>query len=296
MRRKLVTSLVGLAVVLALAYGSLAALSMPVPDHPFFESEKPLVIAHQGGEQLFPSNTMLAFAGAVEMGVDVLELDIHATADDVIVAIHDDTVDRTTDGSGRISELAFSELAQLDAGYYWTGDEGQTFPFRGQGITIPSLKEIFTAFPNMPMNIEIKQESPSIVSSFCRLLSEFGKGEQVLVASFHQTTIEEFRAQCTGVATSMVESEIRLLYGLNLARLGAIFRAPGHAIQIPEYSGDLHVATESFVRAAHAHNVEVHVWTVNEVEDMQRLLDVGVDGIITDRPDRLLELVNSNGP
>jgi len=292
MRRKIVVSLAIVLAVLGITFIVLTLLSKPVADHSFFGSDEFLVIAHQGGERLFPSNTMFAFTKAVEMGVDVLELDIHATADNVIVVIHDDTVDRTTDGLGRVSELTFSELKMLDAGHYWTGDDGSSFPFRGKGITIPALSELFAAFPDMRMNIEIKQESPSIVEPFCQLLREYHMSEQVLVASFHQSTMEAFREQCPGVATSMVENEIRLLYVLNLAYLGAIFQAPAEAIQIPEYSGDLHVASERFVRAAHHHNVEVHVWTVNEVEDMQRLLDVGVDGIITDRPDRLLQLLD----
>ena len=292
MRRKLTILLVSLLLLLGTTYVVLAMLAKPVADHPFFRPDEVLVIAHQGGEGLYPSNTMLAFSKAVEMGVDVLELDIHATADDVIVVMHDDTVDRTTDGIGKISELSLSELRELDAGYYWTDDEGLSYPYRGQGITVPTLTELFTSFPKMRMNIEVKQESPSIVEPFCVLLSEHNMNAQVLVASFHQSTIDAFRVQCPGVASSMVESEIRLLYVLNLFSLGAIFQAPAQAIQIPEYSGDLHVATEGFVRSAHGHNVQIHLWTINDVESMQRLLDIGVDGIITDRPDRLLTLLH----
>lgn len=292
MRRKITTALAAVLLLLGITYVVLALLAQPVASHPFFGPDELLVIAHQGGERLYPSNTMLAFSKSVEMGVDVLEMDIHATADDVIVLMHDDTVDRTTDGTGRITDLTLSELQELDAGYYWTDDEGVSYPYRGQGITVPTLTELFKSFPDTRMNIEIKQESPSIVEPFCRLLREHGMSEKVLVASFHRSTMEAFREHCPGVASSMVESEIRTLYGLNLFFLGAIFQAPAQAIQIPEYSGELHVATERFVRSAHGHNVNVHLWTVNDVESMQRLLDIGVDGIITDRPDRLLTLLH----
>jgi glycerophosphoryl diester phosphodiesterase len=292
MERKIIRFLAGLVALLILAYVVLAILASPVDDSPFFEEQvRPMVIAHRGGKGLRPGNTMAAFSFAVELDVDVLEMDIHRTADGVIVVMHDDTVDRTTDGSGRLQDLTLAELKALDAGYYWTEDDGQTYPYRGQGITVPTLEELFIAFPDMRMNIEIKQESPSIVEPFCRLIREFNMADKVLIGTFHETTLDEFRETCPGIATSMVESEIRLLYVLSRAYLDALFQAPAEATQIPEFSGDLQVATERFVQAAHGHNVSVHVWTVNETEDMERLLEMGVDGIITDRPDRLLELL-----
>ncbi len=284
--------LAGIIIVFIVIYLILAWIAKPVPDHPFFEDDKFLVIAHQGGEELRPSNTMASFSHAVELGVDVLEMDIHSTADGALVVIHDDTVDRTTDGSGRVQDLTFAQVKELDAGYYWTDDDGASYPFRGQGITIPALEEVLAAFPEMRMNIEIKQETPSIVQLFCQMLNDYSMRDKVLVASFHESTINEFRENCPGYATSMVEPEIRLFFGLNLFYLGAIFQAPSEAIQVPEYSGNLHVVTERFVKVANSLNVDVHVWTVNETEDMRRLLDLGVNGIITDRPDRLLELIN----
>lgn len=292
MRGRFVRVLVGIVGLLLLIYVGLSLLAQPVPDHPFFGQDGVLVIAHQGGEGLRPSNTLASFSHAVDLGVDVLEMDIHTTADNILVVMHDDTVDRTTDGSGRIQELTLEQLKTLDAGDYWTDDQGATYPFRGQGIQVPTLEEIFTAFPDMPMNIEIKQESPSMVVPFCQLLEAYQMKEQVLVASFHESTMKEFRSECPGVATSMVEPEIRLLFVLNTLFLGRLFQAPSEAIQVPEYFGDLHVITDRFVKATQSHNVDLHVWTVNETEDLQRMLDFGVDGIITDRPDRLLELLD----
>jgi glycerophosphoryl diester phosphodiesterase len=247
-------------------------------------------MAHQGGERLWPSNTMYAYAGAVELGVDVLEMDVHSSADGVLVLIHDDTVDRTTNGSGRVSDMTIAELQALDAGAYWTEDE-QTYPFRDMGIVIPSLEEVFAAFPGMPMNIEIKQETPPIEEALCDLIYRFGKEDEVLIASFKPEVMDRFREICPTIATSATEPEILPYYVLNRLGLSAIYRSPAAAFQVPEYSGNLKVISPRFVQGTRRHNVAVHVWTVNETEDMQRMLDAGVDGIITDRPDRLLALL-----
>ena len=291
MRKQLLKLTTGLIAVLLIIYIIMALLARPAADRSFFDQNSFMVIAHQGGEELRPSNTMVAFQHAVDLGVDVLEMDVHSTSDGTLILMHDDTVDRTTDGSGAIKTMTLAEIKQLDAGYYWTNDEGQTHPYRDQGITVPTLEELFIAFPNMPMNIEIKQQEPSIVAPFCQLLAEYDMLNKVLIASFHPKTMIEFREKCPGVATSMVEGEIRLFYGLNLAFLGRLFEPPGEAFQVPEYSGDTLVVTERFVRGAQRRNIAVHVWTVDDPADMQRFIDMGVDGIITDRPDLLLELL-----
>ena len=183
------------------------------------------------------------------------------------------------------------ELEELDAGYDWSDDDGQTFPFRAQGIVIPTIPEVLAAFPDVLMNIEIKQSQPSIAAPFCQMIRDYGMTEQVLVASFNTDTIREFRRACPEVATTTSEDKVRILFGLNLAFLGAIYSPPAEALQVPEYSGDLHVVTRRFVNTAHKRNMQVHVWTVNDSDDMQRFLDLNVDGIITDYPDRLLALL-----
>jgi len=279
---------VGIVVIVLVA---LALLMPNAPDYPFFESDRPMVIAHQGGEGLRPSNTMLAFANAVALGVDVLEMDVHSTSDGALVLIHDDTVDRTTDGSGRVQEFTLAELQQLDAGEYWTPDDGATYPYRGQGARIPTLEEIVTAFPQMKFNIEIKQIEPSIAAPLCDLLRDHGLTERALIASFHPTAMDEFRAACPEVATSMVEDEIRPFYILNMAFLGRLYQPPGAAFQVPEYSGDRLVLSPRFVRGAQSNNVAVHPWTIDDPADMARFLDMGVDGIITDRPDIMIEVL-----
>ncbi len=293
MLKRIGAILLGLLLIFVFVYALLAWRSRPVAAHPYFANmPEVLVIAHQGGEKLRPDNTMMAFQHAVELGVDVLEMDVHSTQDGVIVVMHDESVDRTTDGSGLIREMTFAELQTLDAAYNWphNNPEGPR-PYRGQDVTVPALAEVFEAFPDMRMNIEIKQAEPSMVQPLCDLLHEYGMEEQVLVVSFHAETTAEFQEKCPGVAVGGTEPDIRTFFILNTLRLGAVFQPTAEAFQVPEYSGGLHVVTERFVRGAHAHNMEVHVWTVDEQEDMERLLALGVDGIITNRPDLLLELL-----
>jgi glycerophosphoryl diester phosphodiesterase len=281
----------GIVVSLAIVYGVAALLTTPAEDHPFFEHEGVMVIAHQGGRGLWPDNTIYAFERAVAMGVDVLEMDVHTTADGVMVTMHDETVERTTNGSGPIRSYTLAELKQLDAGYKWTDDDGATYPYRGQGITVPTLEEIFTAFPDIPMNIEIKQAEPANVAEFCQMLRDFDREERVLVGSFDPDTVLAFRQACPEVATSVTETEARRFLTLNTIFLGAVYRPPCEAFSVPEYHGDMHVVTGRFVDVVHSHNMDVHVWTVNDEESMRRLIELNVDGIITDYPDRLLRVL-----
>jgi glycerophosphoryl diester phosphodiesterase len=273
------------------------AFAQSATDIPFAEKiqRRPLVMAHRGGAGLWPENTMYGFERAVDLGVDVLETEIHSTADNMLVLMHDSTVDRTTNGSGPISAFTLEELKTLDAGYNWTADGGQTFPFRGSGITVPTLEEVFTALPTVRINIDIKQEKPSLVASLCETIRTFDMVDRVMVASFSAKVLKAFRRVCPEVATSAGTGEVALFYVMNLVFLGRVYRSPFQAFQIPEYSSGLRVLTKKFVKTAHGLNLAVHVWTVNETTDMQRLLDLGVDGIVTDYPDRLISLLRETG-
>lgn len=297
-RQKLVTRrFVRLALFILLlsllGYVLLAVTARPQADHPFFATApEVMVIAHQGGDGLWPSNTRYAFEKAAELGVDVLEMDIHASKDGALVVIHDDTVDRTTDGSGAVKEMTLAELKKLDAGYDWSPErQEEHFPYRSQGIEIPTLKEVLEQFPHMPLVIEIKPDDSRVALTLCDLLQSYGRTASVLVASFHSSPLKAFRKACPQVATAATSGEVRRLFILSALRLGTLYHPQAQALQIPEYYGDLHLVTERLVKAAHAKKVDVHVWTVNDKQTMSRLIALGVDGIITDRPDRLLELL-----
>ena len=247
------------------------------------------VIAHRGGGGRWPENTMLAFSQAVALGVDALEMDIHSTADGVLVVSHDPDVDRVTNGAGRIHDMTLATLKELDAGYWWTADSGQTYPFRDQGITIPAIEEVFQAFPEVWINVDIKQSQPEIVRPFADLIRRYNMTDKMMVGSFDSRTAAAFRRECPEVAPAASENEARLLYGLSVVGLERFYWGKAKAMQLPEYEGRIHVITPRFVAAAHRVGTAVHVWTVDETTDMQRMIDMGVDGLMTDYPDRLLK-------
>lgn len=258
------------------------------------EKTRPLVFAHRGGGGLFPENTLPAFDYSAKMGVDVLELDIFSTADGTLVVHHDRTVDRTTNGSGEVKNLTLAELKKLDAGYHFTTDGGATFPFRGKGVSIPTLAEIFDAFPEKTFNIEPKQAEPSITKPLCELIRARNMTEKVIVGSFRQTAMDEFRAACPEVATSATPGEVSEFLAMYKVGLSQSYTPPMQALQIPQRLGALEIVSKDFVQTAHKLNLQVHVWTINETEDMRRLIEIGVDGIMTDYPDRLLKLLGQN--
>jgi glycerophosphoryl diester phosphodiesterase len=294
MKKKAVRVILWLILALVLIGIIMALMAQPVVAHQFFNGDGGgvLVMAHRGGRALWPENTLYAFEHSLALGVDVLELDVHSTKDGTIVVMHDKTVDRTTDGTGEIQTYTLEGIQSLDAGYNWSDDDDVSFPYRGLGIVVPTLEEVFKAnSEGVRMNIEIKQSEPSIVVPVCELIRDYGMTDRVLIASFNSDTIKAFRTSCPEVATTAGEGEVKLLYGLSIPFLAGFYQPAAEAVQVPEYWGDIHVLTSRLVSAAHNRGMDVHVWTVNEADDMQRMLDLGVDGIITDHPDMLLTLV-----
>lgn len=260
-------------------------------NRPFFKGakNKPEVIAHRGGAGQWPGETLFAFEQALKIGVDVIEMDVHSTADGALVLMHNPTVDETTNGSGAINKFSLEELQKLDAGYKWTADGGKTFPFRGKGIRVPTLEEILRSFPHQRMNIEIKQTSPDIVEPVAAMIRQHEMQDEVLVASFSHSALTEFRSISPEVATSASGSE--LIRFVAISKLLPIKpKAPdADAIQVRSNYSFLPIITKKIVRTAHDHELPIHGWTVNEVKDMRRLIALEVDGIITDFPGTLLE-------
>ncbi len=271
---------------------SVRMLANPAPTSAYYTAPRPttLIIAHQGGDGVWPGDTLFAFEKAVEIGADVLEMDAHITRDGVIVLMHDAKVDRTTDGSGPIEEMTLAELKKLDAGYDWSSDGGQTFPYRGQGITVPTLEEVFQKFPAMRYTIEIKKTANPIHKPFCELIRKYNMQDKVLVASFNDEAMAAFRSECPEVATSAARTEVTYFVLLGKVFLSGLLSPQYHALQVPwepSESMGIPVMTERFVREAHAKNIAVEPWTVDDPELMKLYIQWGVDGIITDRPDLL---------
>lgn len=267
--------------------------SKQAPEHPYYSDDLnyPLVIAHQGGDGVWPGETMFAYQNARDLGVDVLEMDIHITADKKLILMHDETVDRTTDGTGEIESMKLDELKKLDAAYDWSPDGGQTYPYRGKGLKVATLEEVFQAFPEMRMTIEVKRSARSMTKPFCDLIREYNMQDKVLVASFYDERLKEFRDECPGIATSSAKNETTVFVLLTKAFLGGFYSPKFFALQVPEESGGITVMTPGFVRAAHARNLAVEPWTINDEETMRKLIEWGVDGIITDRPDILIKVL-----
>lgn len=289
-------------IVAALALFVLLLFLVLTPDaspHPYYEGvTAPQVIAHQGGDGIWPGDTLFAFEKAVEIGSDVLEMDAHITKDGHIVLMHDETVDDTTDGSGLIEEMTLDELKQLDAAYDWSKDGGQTYPYRGQGIQVPALEELFQKFPQMRYVIEIKRSGIPVEQPMCDLIRQYGMQEEVLIASFHDEVMQTFRATCPEVATSASRGEVTRFVILGKIFLSGLV-APGYeSIQPPydpEESYNIPIMTRRFIRESHRKNIKVEPWTVDDPDLMRQYIEWGVDGIITDRPDLMVELLKEMG-
>ncbi|QOY34888.1 glycerophosphodiester phosphodiesterase [Anaerobacillus isosaccharinicus] len=262
---------------------------------PFFqELETPLVIAHRGGST-YPENTLSAFEHSAKNGADILEFDIHMTKDGHLVAIHDKTVDRTTDGQGAVDSFTLSELKQLDAGYSYIDQNGQ-FPFRNQGITIPTVTEIFEQFPNSYMNIEIKAQYPDIEQKLWELIQDFNMENNVLIASFNQKIIDQFNQVSGGkAAISGGKAEVTKFVLLHKFFLGNFYRPKVDVIQIPTEQSIFNLVDKKLIRGVSKLNMQLHYWTINEPEEMEKLLLQGADGIITDKPEVLIELIEQLG-
>lgn len=257
----------------------------------------PIAFAHRGGAALWPENTRVAFEGALGLGYRYIETDVHITKDGRIVCFHDDTLERTTDGRGPIAALTLHELKKLDAGYRFTPDGGRTHPFRGQGITVPTLEEALALHPELRLNLEIKPRRAYMERALWEELERLGAHERVLVAAAYDPCVHRFRAlrPSMSLPTSPgMRGVLRFWAGVRTG-LGRFDRYPYQALQVPPTYRGLTVVDRPFVEAAHRHGLHVHVWTIDEPREMERLLDLGVDGVMTDRPDLLKKVMQARG-
>jgi glycerophosphoryl diester phosphodiesterase len=252
--------------------------------HAWFDLPRPLVFGHRGAGGEAPENTLVSFERAVAAGADVLELDVHASRDGVIVVMHDPTLERTTDGSGLVREHTWSDLQRLDAGSQFTTD-GRSHPFRNRGVRPPSLDEVFQRFPRGHFNIEVKQSAPAIAGAVVDLVLKHRLADRVVLAAEQDAIMREIRAAAAGrVLTSLAAGEVADFVGRFQSDALRDYRSPGCALQIPPAFNGIELVTAESVRAAHGAGMEIHVWTINHRDDMDRLLGLGVDGIMSDLP------------
>lgn len=257
----------------------------------YFEAPRPRLFGHRGSSADFPENTLPAFAHSVASGLTYLELDVRATSDGVVVVLHDESLFRTCGVEATVTSLSLAELQQFDAGATFTADQGRSFPHRGRGIRVPTLSEVLMRFPDALFNIEIKQEFPAIEKTTIDVIRQAGMLDRVLLASENDAVMARLRPLCEAehIPTSYSFGELVSFFAWLQGGCVSPYHPPAAALQIPEsYEGQT-LVTPQTVAAAHALNLEIHVWTVNESVDMERLLKMGVDGVMSDRPVALIE-------
>jgi len=255
-----------------------------------FALEHPIAFSHRGGRLRWPENTLLAFRKSEELGYRYFETDLHLSADGVLVVFHDDTLDRTTDGSGPVDGYTASELKRFDAAFRFGSDQG--WPYRGQGVTIPTLEEVVTALPDASFTLELKQSG--LADPLVAFIERHNLWGRVMVGGYGDDWMKELRRLSNGrVSTSSPRHETLLFWLFSRFGIGLPIKAD--ALQVPVTHGNLTVVDRRFIQAAHRAGKQVHVWTINESSEMHRLLDLGVDGLMSDVPDVLLEVLAQRG-
>lgn len=256
---------------------------------PYLRLEHPIRLAHRGSRVLWPENTAEAFRGAVELGYKYIETDVRISADGHVVVFHDETLERTTNGRGKVADWALDELRQFDAGYNF--DPAAGFPARGTGVRVSTLAEVFADFPDVHFNIDLK--GPGLEWPVYDVIRATGREESTLIGSFFDRRIAKFRRVTNGsVATSAGPSAALAMW--LASRRGRHVARPVAAYQLPFNYRSLPI-DQKYVDAIHEAGAQLHLWTVNEAADMNRLLDLGADGIVTDRPDVLNDVVVARG-
>ena len=244
--------------------------------HPFLDHRGPIPFAHRGGASEVPENTMPAFEHAVRLGYRYVETDVHATADGVLLAFHDDVLDRVTDRTGVIGELPWSVVSEAKV----------------DGLEpIPLFEDLLGAFPDLRVNIDPKHDAA--VEPLAEVLRKCDAVQRVCIGAFDDIRLERVREMLPGVCTSL--GPIGTLQ-LGMASTGQdIGDLPSPCAQVPTSYGDTEIVTQAFLDEAHRRGMQVHVWTIDDEAEMVRLLDHGVDGLMTDRPAVLRDVLESRG-
>jgi glycerophosphoryl diester phosphodiesterase len=256
---------------------------------PYLSAEYPLRFAHRGSRVLWPENTAEAFQGAIDLGYKYIETDVRVTRDGVVVAFHDETLGRVTNGSGPVAQWDLEDLQRLDAAYWF--DEENGYPLRGTGVKIRSLAEVFRTWPDAYFNIDLK--GPDLEWAVADVIKRHGMDQQTMIGSFVDHRIARFRRITRGeIAVSAGPATVLAMVAAS--RVGTTVRRPVQAFQLP-FDYRLVPIDRKLIEAIHAAGAQLHTWTVNEAADMRRLLDLGVDGIVSDRPDILNEVIAETG-
>jgi len=257
--------------------------------HPFFALPRPLAIGHRGCAGEVPENTLASFARGVADGAVVIETDVHLTRDGVPILLHDDDVARVSDGHGPVRDLSFAQVRALDAGFRFTAPDGST-PFRGAGLRFPSLEEALASLPGTRFNLELKEDRPGISERVLAVIRAADREELSLVTSGEDVLMAKLRAavRATGARVALGASTDDVARFVRAAHEGGAPPRDAMALQIPAAFLGRPLVTPELVSAAHAHGIHVHVWTINEPREIAELIALGVDGVISDYPARVV--------
>lgn len=250
------------------------------------------IIAHRGGAIEAPENTLVAFDAAVTISPKViLELDIHYSSDKKIVVHHDPVLERTTNGVGKLRNLTFDELRKLDAGYNFKNEQGE-YSYRGKGIQIPTLEELFAKYPDTRMIIEVKPNERDLGKDLYDLARKYNRMDKTIFASEHSRVVQYLRSLDAEILTNAGEDEIlRTLMLLNV-NLPSLDSMKADAFCIPESHSGIQILSPELISELNKRHKKAYIWTVNDESDMRRLIEQKVHGIITDRPKALSTLLN----
>ncbi|QHJ70865.1 glycerophosphodiester phosphodiesterase [Planococcus halotolerans] len=297
MGKKTKIGIAAVAVGAAAWAGSKALVTaQPRPKKVALEYDRPMILAHRGGSLLAPENTMAAFKKAASFGVDGFEIDIRLTSDEELIVFHDEFVDRTTDGAGKVSDLTLEKLRTFDLGYHFEDLEGEN-SYRGANEKVVTLRELLEEFPEMYINIDMKDspetyEGSLMPSKLWRLIESAGAEDRVGVTSFYDEQIDRFNLYAQNrVAVGAGENEIKKAYAAFNSQFGHLYKPRADMLQIPIRSSVFNLVSPRFIAFLGELNIPVHYWTINDPEAMRALIDAGAKGIITDRPDLAVEII-----
>lgn len=262
------------------------------------EGERPWVIAHGGAKALFPENTMIAFDGSVALEVDALEIDVCMTADEVLVPHHDLTIDATSDGNGPLIDYTYAELLAFNFAANFTDLDGNR-PYEDTLVQLPRLIDVFNAYPGMHFIVELKNQGDNgkrAAERMQSIIANAGVGERVVVASFHDDVLAHFYDNTNGqIPISGSEGMVKDLIFSGLTAMEFLHRPQATLVQIPTEGAGINLASQRIVRSLHRRDMAVQYWTINDPDEMRDLLALGADGLITDRPDLMWELLREMG-
>lgn len=257
----------------------------------FVRNKRPLICAHRGAKLQFPENSLPSFQEAARLKVHLIETDVHLTRDKELVIFHDESLDRTTDMKGSIKDYTLNELREMDIGYNFQPEK--EFPFRNKNLKVLTIKELFVAFPAFWINIDLKDNDLIAAEVLADQIRKYNREKKVIVGSFHSQVLEHFRKLSPKVATSAHPEEVKQFIIRMRTHTLALLKPRYACFEVPIKHGDTIIVSEKFIQSAHNKDLAVMVWTINDEQTMHNLLDLGVDGLFTDNPQLLIDVVKN---